>query len=89
MRRMVRYHWALSADPCSPALRPTAVSWPVPLVSESPSEHQLTRSDFFSSPLPSVNTDEFIDVVVCDFALDDFREPLFALFTAARGSDMC
>lgn len=32
-----------------------------------------TNSDFFSSPLPSVATDdELIDVVICDFALDDF-----------------
>ena len=31
-------------------------------------------SDFFSSPLPSVHQDEKIDVVICDFALDDFRK---------------
>jgi hypothetical protein len=35
---------------------------------------ELISSDFFSSPLPEVAPDEMIDVVICDFALIDFRK---------------
>lgn len=41
-------------------------------------EAKLTDSDFFSSPLPlplPSSGDVLIDVVICDFALDDFSKP--------------
>jgi hypothetical protein len=37
-------------------------------------ECQLTISDFISTPFPAgLNDDEELDVIVMDFALDDFR----------------